>query len=62
MSKKSLKHEELEIKVILVGNIHVGKTSILNKTMGIILMKICYLLQLQLSQLRQSKLIKQNIK
>ena len=34
MSKKSLKHEKQEIKVILVGNIHVGKTSIINKTMG----------------------------
>ena len=35
MSKKYIKHEEQEIKVILIGNIHVGKTSILNKTMGI---------------------------
>ena len=34
MSKKFIKHEEQEIKVILVGNIHVGKTSIINKTMG----------------------------
>ena len=35
MSKKFINHEEQEIKAILLGNFHVGKTSILNKTMGI---------------------------